>query len=104
MLGADVIKVESPGRLDDSRKAGPFPDDVPHHERSGLHRFLHAQKRSVALDVTTPTGGRLLDRLAATADAVLDDGALGRPPTVKGRYDELLHANQRLIVTAFSPF
>jgi crotonobetainyl-CoA:carnitine CoA-transferase CaiB-like acyl-CoA transferase len=104
MLGADVVKLESSGRPDEARRSGPFPADVPHHDRSGLHRHLHAQKRSVALDVATPTGARLLDRLASTADVVLDDGTLGRPPGVRARYDELLDANERLVVAAFSPF
>ena len=39
-LGADVIKVESPGG-DRARAAGPFPGDVPHPERSGLFLFAN---------------------------------------------------------------
>src|SRR3954447_24668721 len=50
MLGAEVIKIESSARPDVARTTGPFPGDEPHLERSGLHRFLHAQKQSVALD------------------------------------------------------
>ncbi|HEY8838367.1 MAG TPA: CoA transferase, partial [Dehalococcoidia bacterium] len=35
-FGADVIKVESPGAGDETRRAGPFPGDIPHPEKSGL--------------------------------------------------------------------
>ena len=104
MLGADVVKVESRLRPDVGRTAGPFPADLPHPERSGLHRFLNAQKRSVALDVTTPSGAELLDRLAGRADVLLDDGTLGAPPAVKERYDALLARHERLVVHAFSSY
>jgi crotonobetainyl-CoA:carnitine CoA-transferase CaiB-like acyl-CoA transferase len=93
MLGADVIKVESPGRPDEARSAG-----------SGADRFLHAQKRSISIDLTASDGGRLFGRLASAADVVLDDGVLGTPPQVRERYDGLLAANGRLIVAAFSPY
>ncbi len=104
MLGAQVVKVESHHRPDVARTAGPFRGDVPDPERSGLHRFLHAQKRSVALHVGDERGLALLGRLAERADVVLDDGALGAPPTVADRYRSLLARNERLIVNAFSPF
>lgn len=104
MLGADVIKVESRRRPDRARLAGPFPADEPHPERSGLHRYLHAQKRSISLDVGSPSGFELLQRLARTADVVLDDGALGDPPGVAERYAELLALDERLVVAAFTPY
>jgi len=93
MIGADVIKIESAARPDEARAAG-----------TGLDRFLHAQKRSVELDVTTPDGATVLDRLAAGADVLLDDGALGRPPGVRERYEELLAAHPQLVVVALSPY
>ena len=93
MLGADVIKIESVARPDEARTAG-----------TGVDRFVHAQKRSVALDVRTPEGSAIFTALAANADVVLDDGELGAPPEVRGRHDELLAANPRLVVAAFSAY
>jgi crotonobetainyl-CoA:carnitine CoA-transferase CaiB-like acyl-CoA transferase len=93
MIGADVIKVESPTRPDEARAAG-----------TGVDRFVHAQKRSVDLDLSTEQGAGIFERLAAGADVVIDDGAMGAPPVVRERYDALLAANLRLVLAAFSPF
>ncbi len=93
MLGADVIKVESAEHPDDARVAA-----------TGADRFLHAQKRSVALEIDTPEGAAIFEALATRADVVLDDGALGAPPDVRTRYDALLAANPRLVLAAFSPY
>ncbi len=93
MLGADVVKVESSTRPDEARAAG-----------SGVERFVHAQKRSVALDVATTRGRELLARMAAGSDVLLDDGCLGAPPSVRDRYGELLTACPRLVVVAITPY
>lgn len=104
LIGADVVKVECPARPDEARRAGPFPAGNVGEETSGAHRYLHARKRSVSLDVSTPSGRAVLDRLAARADVVLDDGALGAPPVVADRYRALLAAHNQLIVAAFTPY
>ena len=63
-LGADVIKVEPPTG-DPSRRAGPFPDHIPHREKSALYLYLNTSKRGVTLDYPwTATGRDLLLRLA----------------------------------------
>ena len=79
--GADVIKIERPDGGDPSRRAGPFPDDEPHPERSGLFLDLNTGKRSLTLNLKTESGQRILRRLAAWADAVVENfrpGALAR--------------------------
>ena len=59
-LGAEVIKVEEPGAGDESRRHGPFPDDVPQLERSGLFLYLNGNKKGVTLNLRTPTGREML--------------------------------------------
>lgn len=71
-LGADVIKIEPPGG-DIARGYGPFRDDVPDREGSGLFTFLNTSKRGVTLDVTTHAGQRLLRRLVERADVVVEN-------------------------------
>jgi len=68
-FGADVIKVEPRGGAA-MRRLPPFRDDEPGPERGAMHIALDTGKRSLVLDVTTPSGRAVLTRLAATARLV----------------------------------
>ena len=72
--GADVIKVEQPGRGDFMREIGPF---VPTDERGpGYSLFWAVEgrgRRSVTLDLRDARGQDLFRRLAATADVVVEN-------------------------------
>jgi len=72
-LGAEVIKVEQPFGGDESRHHGPFPNDIPHIERSGLFLYLCANKLSVTLDIEKPSGKEILLRLLGDADVLVDN-------------------------------
>lgn len=72
-LGADVIKLEPPGG-DSTRRAGPFPGDLPHTERSGLFLHLNTGKRS-QVDDGSPES---IHGLLAAADVVI----LSHPPAL----------------------
>ncbi|WP_372504352.1 CaiB/BaiF CoA transferase family protein [Streptomyces murinus] len=101
-FGAEVIKVEHPGRPDPSRGHGPAKDGV------GLWwKVLGRNKRAITLDLSRPGGRATLLRLAATADVVIENF---RPGTLE-KWDlgwaELAAANPRLVlarVTAFGQF
>jgi crotonobetainyl-CoA:carnitine CoA-transferase CaiB-like acyl-CoA transferase len=100
-FGADVIKVEPPGAGDESRRAGPFPGDESHPEKSGLFLYLNCRKRGVTLDITTATGASVLARLLADADALIENlgaGALDALPLPEGALHE------RLVVCSISPY
>ena len=71
-MGAEVIKVEPPGG-DPARRLGPFPNDAPNSEASGIFLYLNANKRGVALDLTRDHDRRRLYDLAADADVFVCD-------------------------------
>lgn len=73
-LGAEVLKVEPPGRGDRSRTFGPFPDDRPDPEASGLFHYLNAGKQSVRLDLATDAGQLALRENLPKFDILLIDG------------------------------
>lgn len=70
LLGASVIKVESP-QGDLTRRRGPFTNDVPDPENSGLFLYLNAGKRGVTLDLRDPRERATLDELASNADILI---------------------------------
>ena len=103
-LGAEVIKAEPPGSGDSSRRRGPFPDDVPHPERSGLFLYLNTGKQSITLDLHNPAGRDLLRQLASRVDLVVHDYTPANAAAVGLDGESLLAANPDVIVTAVTPF
>src|SRR5215510_9394627 len=75
--GADTLKVEPPGRGDPSRHEPPFIGGEPHPDRSTLFLAFNTNKRSVTLDITTPTGQAILLRLLAERDLLIESFAPG---------------------------
>lgn len=69
-FGADVIKVEPPAG-GEVRRVAPFPDDVPHLDRGAYHLALDTGKRSLALDLSSPSGVQVLLDVARGADLAL---------------------------------
>lgn len=103
-FGADVIKVEAPGQGDPLRQEGPFPNDEPHPERSGLFLGLNTNKRGVTLDISRPTGRDLLLRLLESTDVLVESlGPRGAEGLGLG-YEELEQRYPGLVMVSISPF
>ncbi len=69
-MGAEVIKIEPPGTGDSSRQSGPhFLGENDSH----FFQAFNGGKRSLTLDLRKPAGQEVLRRLAATADAVMNN-------------------------------
>ncbi len=102
--GARVIKVERPGTGDPTRRHGPFPDGVPHIERSALFLYLNTNKLSVTIDYTTPTGAAILRSLLAAADGAVEDCPARRSDETGLAFDEISKLNPRLVVTQVSAY
>lgn len=76
MLGADVIKVESVTRPDPMRFAAVRPPSVDRWWEWGpIFHAANASKRGITLDLSSPTGVDLFERLLATADVVVENGS-----------------------------
>lgn len=102
-LGADVLKVEPPAG-DWARRAGPFPGDLPHPEKSGLYLYLNTGKRGVTLNLDTATGVGIFRRLAADADILIYGGPAGYLEARGLGWGELSALNPRLVVVSVTDF
>ncbi len=98
-LGAEVIKIEPPPRPgapagDSARHSGPhFLGDNDSH----FFQTFNRSKRSVLLDIRQPKGLAILRRLAATADAVVNNLRGDQPAKIGITYDALSDVNARLV-------
>jgi crotonobetainyl-CoA:carnitine CoA-transferase CaiB-like acyl-CoA transferase len=101
-LGAEVVKVEAPTRLDQSRSSfGASFDNQPagdYWNRAATFQGLNRGKRSVVLDLSAPAGRAALLALVGQADVLLDNFT----PQVMRKwgmtYDALAEVNPRLIM------
>lgn len=109
-LGADVIKVESPGKGDDTRGWGPpflaMPDQTSGHPRGESAYYLSANrnKRSIAIDFAHPEGADLIRQLADKADIVLENFKFGGLKRYGLDYASLKARNPRLVYCSITGF
>lgn len=68
-LGAEVIKIERPGKGDATRKELQFDPDCP----SYYFLQLNSDKKSLALDAKTPDGKKILTKLIETCDVFIEN-------------------------------
>jgi crotonobetainyl-CoA:carnitine CoA-transferase CaiB-like acyl-CoA transferase len=98
-LGADVVKVEQPGRGDVIRGW----DSVVRGLSTGFVAF-NAGKRDVTVDAKTPQGRQVLRRLAASADVFCENFAPGAATRLGVGPDDLRAADPRLVYCSLSGY
>ena len=103
-LGAEVVKIERPDVGDPARHLGPFPDDVPHPEKSGLFLYLNTSKKSVTLNLKSETGRGIFRRLAADADVLVENFSPSVMPRLGLAFGTLADLNPGLVMTSISNF
>jgi len=103
-LGAEVIKVERPLVGDSARRKGPFPQDIPHSERSGLFLYLNTNKKGISLDVGTALGKRIFLKLVQWADILIEDHLPQEMEEMGLTYGALREVNPRLVMTSITPY
>lgn len=78
-LGAEVIKIEGPGRPDITRGGGlygTFPDNDPGEDwwnRPSTYQLLNRGKRSLVLDMSTEEGRGIFRELVLVSDVVMEN-------------------------------
>ncbi|GLZ01249.1 CoA transferase [Actinoplanes sp. NBRC 103695] len=103
LLGAEVVKVEMPGRGDLARQLGP----VPELNAAGLGASFLAQnagKKSVELDLKAPAGRASFEELLGCADVLVDNYRAGVLARIGYPWERLRELNPALIYCAITGF
>jgi CoA:oxalate CoA-transferase len=103
LLGADVIKIETPGTGDLARQLGADP--TLNEQMMGTS-FLaqNAGKRSIALNLKSAAGKKVFLRMVESADVVLENYRPGVMDRLGIGYKVLKDINPRLVYCAISGF
>jgi len=99
-LGAEVIKIELPGRGDDTRHWGPpFLGG-----ESAYFLCVNRNKKSVAVNLKSPEGREIVLKLAERSDVFLENFAPGTVERLGLGYDIVRAANPRIVYCSISGF
>ncbi len=98
-LGAEVVKVEAPGRGDDARHFAPF-----RRGESAYFMLINRGKKGLTLNLKDPRGLALLKRLAEGADVVVENFRPGVAARLGVDFESLRAVNARLVYASISGF
>ena len=106
-LGADVIKIERPGKGDDTREWGPpFLKNAQgdNTTEAAYYLAINRNKRSITLDISTPEGQSVIKKLVATSDVVIENYKVGQLKKYGLDYDSLKEIKKDLIYCSITGF
>ena len=98
-LGADVVKVEEPGRGDYIRWTPPLVEG-----ESAAHRALNRGKRSITLNLKDPVGAGLLKSLVREFDVLVESFRPGVMERLGVGYEALAADHPRLVYCAITGY
>ena len=102
--GAEVIKVERPGRGDPRRSIPPYATDEEGRRVAGGFIGYNRNKKSLALNLRHETGQQILKDLAQVSDVVVENLRPGAMDKIGLGYEQLKALNPRLVYAAISGF
>jgi len=100
-LGAEVIKIEPPGRGDTARAVGPH---FLRENESVYFQSFNLNKRSVTLDLTCDDGRKVLRELVGSAHAVANNLRGDLPSKLGLTYADLQDANPAIVCAHLSAY
>jgi len=100
-MGAEVIKVEAPGRGDDLRRYPPLHPELMH---GAPFLWTNRNKRSVAIDLKSAEGTEIVRELIATADVVVENFSTGVMKRLGLDYDSCRKVKPEIIYCSVSAY
>ncbi len=98
-MGAEVIKIEIPGKGDDSRQFGPFKNG-----ESSYYMNLNRNKKGITLNLKSQRGKEVFLELVKKADVVMENYRPGTMEKLGIGYEKLKKVNPRLVYGCVSGF
>lgn len=98
-FGANVIKIEVPGKGDDTRAYGPIKNGA-----SMYYANVNHDKKGVTLNLKAPEGKQIFLELVKKADVVVENYRPGVMDKLGLGYDTLKEVNDQIIYAAVSGF
>ena len=96
--GATVVRIESANRVDGARTVGPFLDNKPAHDGSGLFGTYNAGKLGLALDLSKPQAREVVLDLVRWADVVCESFSPKAMRAWRLDYESLREVNPDLVM------
>lgn len=97
--GANVIKIEVPGKGDDTRAMGPKKNDY-----SMYYAYVNRGKKGITLNLKEEEGKKLFLEMVKKADVVVENYRPGVMDKLGLGYDVLKEVNDQIIYAAVSGF
>ncbi|MET8786071.1 CoA transferase [Streptomyces sp. NPDC004589] len=102
-FGADVIKIEPPGKGDPQRRLSSVPPS-PRAQANYSWHLANRNKRGMAIDLKSPAAPRILKRLVEWADVVITNFPHGTREKLHLGYDEVSGWNPKVIYADITGF
>ncbi len=104
-MGAEVIKIESRGRVDQTRKGSIMNgDSFNGYDSSPTFNNANLNKQGVSIDITKPEGAELARRLVAKCDIVVANMRPGKMDKLGLGYHDLVKVKPDVIMLESSGF
>ena len=106
-LGADVLKVERPGRGDESRGWGPpFVGEPygPYPGESAYYMAINRSKRGLTVNLKSAAGQEIIKQLAAVSDVLVENYRTGTLDKMGLGYEHMQALNPRLVYCSISGY
>jgi len=103
-LGARIIKVEHPGRGDDTRHWGPPYQTQGDNQESAYFLCANRGKESVAVDFNDARGRSIVRDLAKRADILIENFRVGGLARYSLDYDSIQQINSAIVYCSISGF
>ncbi len=106
-LGADVLKVERPGRGDESRGWGPpFVGEPygPYPGESAYYMAINRSKRGLTVNLKSAAGQEIIKQLAAVSDVLVENYRTGTLDKMGLGYEDMQALNPRLVYCSISGY